>query len=237
MHPPLVAPSQYDKVTLKGWLFHRERPIKRLLATTGIAHLNTIPYGRPRDEVPGRHPDVPREFTHPSEFLGTVDISARLPNPALLKVYAELDDGSLHFCFGQRFFQMPCDEWELPLPRYNRRLFFEASRIIREGLRARRVRGLLPFRTALAWWEAHAEYRKLAPQAGGAQRLLATVRPEAVITPGAGRALRLLLVTHNLNFEGAPLFILEYAQWMVRRAGWTIHVVSALEGPLRQPFE
>ncbi|HEY8994445.1 MAG TPA: glycosyltransferase [Lacunisphaera sp.] len=55
----------------------------------------------------------------------------------------------------------------------------------------------------------------------------------------AGRAdkLRLLLITHNLNLEGAPLFLLEYATYMVREAGFSIEVLTSQEGPLRGPFE
>jgi O-antigen biosynthesis protein len=47
----------------------------------------------------------------------------------------------------------------------------------------------------------------------------------------------LLLVTHNLNLEGAPLFLFEYAAWMVRHGGCRVEVVSCEEGPLRSSFE
>ena len=50
-------------------------------------------------------------------------------------------------------------------------------------------------------------------------------------------ALRLLLITHNLNLEGSPLFLLEYATWLVREAGWRIEVVACEDGPLRGAFE
>ena len=55
----------------------------------------------------------------------------------------------------------------------------------------------------------------------------------------AGRAdrLRLLLITHNLNLEGAPLFLLDYATYFVREAGFSIEVLSCQEGPLRGAFE
>jgi len=55
-------------------------------------------------------------------------------------------------------------------------------------------------------------------------------------TDHAGQ-LRLLLITHNLNFEGAPLFLLEYATYMVREAGFTLQVLTAQEGPLRTAYE
>ena len=59
---------------------------------------------------------------------------------------------------------------------------------------------------------------------------------------GAARAhragpLRLLLLTHNLNLEGAPLFLLEYATWMAREAGFGLAVLAAQDGPLRPAYE
>ncbi len=55
-------------------------------------------------------------------------------------------------------------------------------------------------------------------------------------TTRAGQ-LRLLLLTHNLNLEGAPLFLLEYATWMAREAGFGLEVLAAQDGPLRGAFE
>jgi glycosyltransferase involved in cell wall biosynthesis len=55
-------------------------------------------------------------------------------------------------------------------------------------------------------------------------------------TARAGR-LRVLLLTHNLNLEGAPLFLLEYATWLVRNAGFTVELLSCEEGPLRRNYE
>ena len=49
--------------------------------------------------------------------------------------------------------------------------------------------------------------------------------------------LRLLLLTHNLNLEGAPLFLLEYATHMVREAGFHLEVLAAQDGPLRSAYE
>ncbi|MEO6875654.1 MAG: glycosyltransferase [Opitutaceae bacterium] len=49
--------------------------------------------------------------------------------------------------------------------------------------------------------------------------------------------LRLLLLSHNLNLEGAPLFLLEYATYMVREAGYHLEVLAAQDGPLRSAYE
>ena len=49
--------------------------------------------------------------------------------------------------------------------------------------------------------------------------------------------LRVAVVTHNLNLEGAPLFIFEYARYLSEKAGWEVTVFSPAEGPLRKKFE
>lgn len=55
-------------------------------------------------------------------------------------------------------------------------------------------------------------------------------------TTRAGK-LRLLLLTHNLNLEGAPLFLLEYATYMAKNAGFGLEILSSQDGPLRTAFE
>ena len=52
----------------------------------------------------------------------------------------------------------------------------------------------------------------------------------------AGR-LRVLLLTHNLNLEGAPLFLLDYATYLARDAGFGLEILTAHDGPLRPAFE
>jgi O-antigen biosynthesis protein len=49
--------------------------------------------------------------------------------------------------------------------------------------------------------------------------------------------MRVLLITHNLKLEGAPLFLLEYAAYLSRQAGFTFNVLTAEDGPLRGNFE
>jgi glycosyltransferase involved in cell wall biosynthesis len=76
----------------------------------------------------------------------------------------------------------------------------------------------------------------LSPHLGlDGNRLRVTVSAPAG-TARVGR-LRLLLLTHNLNLEGAPLFLLEYATWMVREAGFSLEVLAAQDGPLRAAYE
>lgn len=47
----------------------------------------------------------------------------------------------------------------------------------------------------------------------------------------------LLLVTHNLNREGAPYFLMELAQYVRQQTGARMTVVSTADGPLRAEFE
>ena len=49
--------------------------------------------------------------------------------------------------------------------------------------------------------------------------------------------LHLVVTTHNLNFEGAPLFFFEYIKFLVQIEGFRVDVVSAEDGPLRDAYE
>jgi len=50
------------------------------------------------------------------------------------------------------------------------------------------------------------------------------------------RAFSILVVTHNLNFEGAPIIAWDLAKFFSRQPGVTVRVVSPQEGPLRARF-
>ncbi len=51
------------------------------------------------------------------------------------------------------------------------------------------------------------------------------------------RPFKILVITHNLNFEGAPIFIFEYARYLSEQSGIQVSVASPQEGPLRARFE
>ncbi|MCB1103246.1 MAG: glycosyltransferase [Opitutaceae bacterium] len=51
------------------------------------------------------------------------------------------------------------------------------------------------------------------------------------------RPFRALVVTHNLKFEGAPIFIFELARYLAGQPGVTVSIVSPEDGPLRRRFE
>jgi glycosyltransferase involved in cell wall biosynthesis len=51
------------------------------------------------------------------------------------------------------------------------------------------------------------------------------------------RPFRALAITQNLNYEGAPIFLLELARYLAAQPGVQVTVVSAEDGPLRARFE
>ena len=51
------------------------------------------------------------------------------------------------------------------------------------------------------------------------------------------RPFRAIVLTHNLNFEGAPIFIFELARYLAEQPGVTITIASPHDGPLRARFE
>ena len=63
------------------------------------------------------------------------------------------------------------------------------------------------------------------------------VRGDRFARTGRAGKLRLLLITHNLNLEGAPLFLLEYASHLAKTAGFALEVLAAQDGPLRGAYE
>jgi glycosyltransferase involved in cell wall biosynthesis len=83
-----------------------------------------------------------------------------------------------------------------------------------------------PLRTA---WSSYAAE---APARAGQARLAA--EPTATIDPA--RPLRVLVATHNLNYEGAPWFIFELARHLAALPGATVRIVSPQDGPMRRMF-
>jgi len=49
--------------------------------------------------------------------------------------------------------------------------------------------------------------------------------------------LRLLVATHNLGLEGAPLFLYEFVEHAIRADGFTVDLVAFADGPLRAAYE
>lgn len=226
-HPAIVAPSQFDRVTLDGWLFHPSQRIVRLIGSAGGGSYSHIEHGGPRPDVGARFPSLPLAAS--SQFFGHADCDARAPNPMLVRTWAELEDRSLHLVFARRFYRRSTTEAEAFWPPADRKLFARVTRAIHDACTRHRVDPPTGLEGSRAL--------HLAEKAFLDRPRYATPRRPRRERPADPAHPRILLITHNLQLEGAPLFLAEYAAWMRREAGCAVTVLSGAEGPLRARYE
>ncbi|HKB57525.1 MAG TPA: glycosyltransferase family 4 protein [Lacunisphaera sp.] len=221
---------RYGRLSITGWLAHRQQRITRITAIVDPLQEGTLLYGLKRTDVDGEFADLPGRET--SAFVGHVDLPADTTGPALLKVFAELDNGEKHFVFAQRFTPRVIAGAEAPLPALSFRRFIRTAWALRGSVKrhGRPLGDWSALKPALtAAWSAYAAE---APARAGRTRLAA----EAAPGKDSSRPLRVLVVTHNLNFEGAPWFIFELARHLARQPGISVRVVSPRDGPMREIF-
>jgi glycosyltransferase involved in cell wall biosynthesis len=83
-----------------GWLLHEGQSIRRLLATVDGLVFHHLAHGLTDASLAAKVPHLPAAAT--ARFLGRLDLPVTVPAPALLRIYAELGDGSTHLCFARR---------------------------------------------------------------------------------------------------------------------------------------
>jgi glycosyltransferase involved in cell wall biosynthesis len=160
--PLLTGGSQFGKVSVEGWIIHREQRIRRLIASTHPLVEVEMDYGtRERLDAGAMFPGHPHAAR--SQYFGMVDIDEPAENPACLKIFAELEDGTRHLVFLRRFYQRSCVQLERPLPPYRRATFLEVALAFASACRAEGIRlGGLG-----AYWAqcrtAHRLFRQFAP--------------------------------------------------------------------------
>ena len=222
---------RYGRLTITGWLTHRHHAIRRLSALLDPAQEVTLLHGlRREDVVLPEFADLPGRDC--SAFLGLVDLPASANRPTLLKIFAELDNGEKHLVFAQRFAPQSASGTVAVPPPLPRRAFLRAGRALWQALRRHGLAGLGWADLSLAGRAVWSADRAEAPARRARPRRAALPDPATV---GAG-PLRVLVVTHNLNFEGAPWFIFELARYLSGQPGVSVRVVSPQEGPLRAVF-
>jgi glycosyltransferase involved in cell wall biosynthesis len=222
---------RYGRMSVTGWLTHRTARIKRITALADAVQESPLLLGLLRPDIADVFTDLPGK-DH-SQFSGHVDLPANQSAPALLKVFAELDNGEKHLAFARRFTPRVIAGADTPLPTLSRLTFARALWALR-GAASRH--GLPPGpggRLLAATREAWAAYRAEAP---APVRHTAPVTTMTAATAG-GAPLRVLVATHNLNFEGAPWFIFELARFLASQPGYSVRVVSPQAGPMRTVFE
>ena len=160
--PLLTGGSQFGKVSVEGWIIHKEQRILRLVASTHPLVEVEMDYGdRERLDAGEMFPGHP--YATRSQYFGMVDIDERADDPSCLKVFADLEDGTRHLVFVSRFYQRGCTQEERPLPEFSRATFMEvtlafASACRTEGIRLGRLGD---------YWQqcrvAYRLYRRFAP--------------------------------------------------------------------------
>jgi len=228
--PTAAGRVKYGRLTVTGWLAHRERTIVRLTAFTDPRQPMPLLHGRPRRDVEGLFAGL-RDGEN-SAFFGQVDVPAGYPLPASLRIFAELDDGRRELVFNRRFHPRDVAGATGALPPWSATTFFRAATALHLAARRHHL-------TSGAWRDRIAALRA-AWETYRAEAPGDPWTPSSVhigMAPAVRRPLKVVLVTHNLNLEGAPLFALEYARYLAAQPGWQVRIVSPQDGPLRADFE
>ncbi|MDI1250144.1 MAG: glycosyltransferase [Lacunisphaera sp.] len=147
--PELVGGTQYGKIRVEGWLIHQQQRIVRLTGSTHPLVENEFAYGHlPRAEAAALFPGHPHAAL--SQYFGMLDIDEAAPGPAVIKLFAELEDGTEHLVFTRRFYPRACNVWEKPLPVFRRGDFLACVLALRAAAR----RSGIALGSAAAQWRA-----------------------------------------------------------------------------------
>ncbi len=218
----------YGRIMVRGWLFHETLAIRSVVAGFDLTGWLTLTHENKSPAVWKQFEQFPQSTR--CAVLGYVSVPHGLPQPLCFHVWAELEDGSWHLVHLQR-----CRVAVACAP--------DPSRLHQVSL-TEMIKAVLAIRVAL--------FRCGIP--GPGWRVLATIarqlrcrfpfhktqetmpQPPRRVTRVPPRP-HLLLVTHNLNQEGAPFFLLDLARHAQRHLRARLTVVSPADGPLRGEFE
>ena len=227
--PAATGRLKYGRLTVTGWLAHKERTITALTAALDPEAPIPLLHGQPRHDVSGLFTEL-RDTTN-SQFLGNLNLPPDLPLPAALRIFATLDNGHTELVFTRRFRPGIEASDEPPLPILSLLGFARSALALR---RAAKSQGI-PTTGFLA--AVRSVWSTCRTVSGSLRHSSPRLKPLASILPSASRPLRLLLVTHNLNLEGAPILLFEQARHHAAVPGVSVRVVSPEDGPLRARYE
>jgi glycosyltransferase involved in cell wall biosynthesis len=228
--PAAVTQCGFGRTPVFGHLFHEQQAIRRVLATFDLQAWQTIGHGNPSPVIGQYYPQVPGAQS--SALFGIIDTVAQLPNPVSLRLYAELADGSLHLCFVQRSQLYTLEDAKAPYPPLATSDVATVHAVLQAAFQQHGI-------TVREDEEFHREVARI--QNDFALHAPRALPPDSALragpAPGSGPLpKRILLVTHNLNLEGAPLFLVDYARYLAAR-GSQLVIISPADGPLRSRFE
>ncbi len=219
--PRLTGRVHQGRLSVTGWLAHQTARIIRLTAMLDPLREVTLPHGLARADIARHFPGFGDRGA--AAFVGQVDLPAGIQAP-LLKIFAELANGEKHLAFAQRFTpEIPAGAVR-PVPVVSGFRFARAVWALTGSARQHTVPTAGVFSAARSLWARYPA--RLRPSPAGPRPPTTRDKP-----------LRILVVTHNLNFEGAPRLVLELAGFLARQPGVSLQVISPHEGPLRRLFE
>ncbi|MEY3775715.1 MAG: Alpha-D-kanosaminyltransferase [Verrucomicrobiota bacterium] len=222
---------RYGRLSITGWLAHRDHRITRITAMVDPLQEGALLYGLKRTDVSGEFAGLKGRET--SAFVGHVDLPTDTAVPVLLKVFATLENGEKYLVFCQRFTPRVIAGADAVLPALALRTFVRAVWALRASAKRHGLPlGNWPSMPAAlrSAWSAYAAEAPVKPR--GIKLALEPAAPSNLAGP-----LHILVVSHNLNFEGAPWFIYELAKHLAAQPGAIVRVVSPQDGPLRKVFE
>jgi glycosyltransferase involved in cell wall biosynthesis len=228
--PASYCCCRFGRIPAFGHLFHPHLRTRRILATVDLQAWQPL-------EIHQSSPGPAAHYTqYPNAqacgFNGLIDVPAQLPNPVSLRIYAELEDGTLHLGPVVRTRVHSQDEEK---PQGPMRPDFGFDDALAAWEQALADRGVTVTRdTELDGYLnrlRNEHERSPSSRPAGAPRLR-----EAPSILNATVPSQVLLASHGLSLQGAPRFLLELGKAFAA-AGAKLQVFSAEEGPLRREFE
>lgn len=225
--PTGIVRPVYGGAEVRGWLLHESCAIRRVVASFGLAGWTELSY---RNDSPSVSAIFP-QFHNSAQcaVVGFVPALPVAPQPLSLRIWAELEDGGWHLVSVRRcWLQAAGEERHVPAKAVSLRTAITAALAFRWAL----YRGGVPGPGLRALWQAISRVRRKTSSVdwGDASSPLPASAP--ILTHP-----HLLLVTHNLNEEGAPYFLLELAGHLRRTTDARLTLVTVADGPLRKEFE
>ncbi len=228
--PAAITRCGFGRAAVLGYLFHESLPIKRVVATFDLQVWQAIDHAKPSPLV-GDHYSPYANAKHAGLF-GIIDVPAQLPTPVCLRLYAELADGSLHLCSVARSHLFTNEDEKKPFPPRDTCSFDDTLNALDQALQRRDVEVVRDDELIAEKERVRKDYEFRAPVT------LPAITPlrNAPTHTSTAFPKSILLVTHNLNLEGAPLFLIDLAQHYAS-LGAKLTILSPSDGPLRQRFE
>ncbi len=229
--PAALSAAQFGQLHVLGWIVHERQAVRRAFATADLINLQPLDLGGEYSVMRTRFPHLPR--MDQCRVFGFANVPGQLPGPVCVRVLAELADGSLHLVLAVLCRPIGTEELKAGYPAFSLGRFWTGWCALHEAWQRRGIpleAGRPFWREA---WKTFQKYRRRAAPVHAAAATPVLALPASVpVTPR-----RLLLITHNLNREGAPLWLLELARHLVRTDGHSLLVLSPQDGRLRAGFE